>query len=174
MSISIRMSVLRGLSFVAASGALIGAPVMAAPEAPVTVPTTLAQGYGTTKVDVVEVQSVNGWYLTLGAGAVWPGDLNYWANSAPLWATSQPRGVLKANSGFSFDGGVGYDFGAIRTELTWGYSGANVDSVVSRDLSRSFSAGGKLNKYDTMLSAYWDVLTFSRFTPYIGGGATPI
>jgi len=171
MTNSIRQSVLRGLGFAAASGALLGAPVMAAPEATIAAPTTVAQGYGTsTTAQVVEVESVNGWYLTVGAGAIWPGDLNYWANSAPSWATSQPRGVVTTNGGFSADGGIGYDFGAIRTELTFGYSGANVDSVVSRDLSRSFSAGGKLNKYDTMLSAYWDVLTFSRFTPYIGGG----
>ncbi|MCX5955330.1 MAG: outer membrane beta-barrel protein [Cyanobacteria bacterium] len=173
MSISIRRSVLRGIGFAVASGALIGGPVMAAPETPVAAPTTVAQGYGTgttTVVDAAEVESVNGWYLTVGAGAVWPGNINYWANSAPLWATSQPRGVVITNSGFSADGGIGYDFGAIRTELTFGYSAANVDSVVSRDLSRSFNADGRLNKYDTMLSAYWDVLTFSRFTPYIGGG----
>jgi len=149
--------------------------VMAAPEAPITVPApvTVAQGYGTTTtttVEVVEVESVNGWYLTVGAGAIWPGDMNYWANRAPLMATSQPRGVLQLNGGFSVDGGIGYDFGAIRTELTYGYSAPSVETIVSRDLSRSFSAGGKVNKNDIMLSAYWDVLPFSRFTPYIGGG----
>jgi opacity protein-like surface antigen len=178
MTNSIRTSVLRVLGFAAASGALIGAPVMAAPEAPITAPatapTTVAQGYGTTTttttVDVVEVESVNGWYLTVGAGAVWPGNINYWANSAPLSAKSQPRGVLEQNAGFSIDGGIGYDFGAIRTELTYGYSGPSVDSVVSRDLSRSFNGGGKIDKNDIMISAYWDVLPFSRFTPYIGGG----
>jgi len=173
MTNSIRKSVLRGLGFAAASGALLGAPVMAAPEAPITAPVTVAQGYGTTTtttVEVVEVESVNGWYLTVGAGAIWPGDMNYWANRAPLAATSQPRGVIQQNGGFSIDGGIGYDFGAIRTELTYGYSAPSVESIVSRDLSRSFSAGGKVNKNDIMLSAYWDVLPFSRFTPYIGGG----
>jgi opacity protein-like surface antigen len=147
---------------------------MAAPEAPITVPApvTVAQGYGTTTttVEVVEVESVNGWYLTVGAGAIWPGDMNYWANTAPRLATSQPRGVLNQNAGFSVDGGIGYDFGAIRTELTYGYSAPSVDSIVSRDLSATFSAGGKINKNDILLSAYWDVLPFSRFTPYIGGG----
>jgi len=112
MTNSIRKSVLRGLGFAAASGALLGAPVMAAPEAPITVPApvTVAQGYGTTTtttVEVVEVESVNGWYLTVGAGAIWPGDMNYWANRAPLAATSQPRGVIQQNGGFSVDGGIG-------------------------------------------------------------------
>jgi len=168
MTNSIRKSLLRGFGFAAASGALLGAPVMAGPQAPATV----AQGYGTntTTVEVVEVESVNGWYLTLGAGAIWPGDMNYWANRAPLSARSQPRGVIQQNAGFSVDGGIGYDFGAIRTELTYGYSSPSVETIVSRDLSRSFSAGGKINKNDIMLSAYWDVLPFSRFTPYIGGG----
>ncbi|MEI6617438.1 MAG: outer membrane beta-barrel protein, partial [Cyanobium sp. ELA507] len=173
MTNSIRKSLLRGLGSAAASGALIGAPVMAAPEAPVAAPITVAQGYGmttTTPVEVIQVESVNGWYLTVGAGAVWPGNMNYWANQAPLRATSQPRGTLELNGGFSVDGGLGYDFGAIRTELTYGYSAPSVNSVVAHDLSRSFSAGGKINKNDIMLSAYWDVLPFSRFTPYIGGG----
>jgi opacity protein-like surface antigen len=173
MTNSIRKSLLRGLGFAAASGALIGAPVMAAPEAPVAAPINVAQGYGmttTTPVEVIQVESVNGWYLTVGAGAVWPGNMNYWANRAPLRATSQPRGTLELNGGFSVDGGLGYDFGAIRTELTYGYSAPSVNSVVAHDLSRSFSAGGKINKNDIMLSAYWDVLPFSRFTPYIGGG----
>jgi len=176
MTNSIRKSVLRGLGFAAASGALFGAPVMAAPEAPIAAPITVAQttaqGYGTTTttVEVVEVESVNGWYLTVGAGAVWPGNQNYWANTAPLSARSQPRGTLELNGGFSIDGGIGYDFGAIRTELTYGYSAPSVNNAVSHDLSRTFSAGGKINKNDIMASVYWDVLPFSRFTPYIGGG----
>jgi len=43
MTNSIRKSLLRGFGFAAASGALLGAPVMAGPQAPATV----AQGYGT-------------------------------------------------------------------------------------------------------------------------------
>ena len=173
MTNSLRKSLLRGLGFAAVSGALMGAPVLAAPadqQAPAAAQ-QVAQGFSTTTtVDVVEVESVNGWYLTAGAGAVWPGDMNFWANNAPIMATSQPRGVLTQNAGFSADGGIGYDFGAIRTELTYGYSAPSVDSIVSRNLSTSFSGGGKVNKNDIMLSAYWDVLPFSRFTPYIGGG----
>lgn len=177
MTNSIRKSLLRGFGFAAAGGALLGAPVMAAPEAaitaPVAAPTTVAQGYGTTTttpVEVVEVESVNGWYLTVGAGAVWPGNIDFFGNVAPATATSQPRGVLSQNAGFSVDGGVGYDFGAIRTELTYGYSAPSVDQVVSRNLGTTVSSSGKINKNDILLSAYWDVLPFSRFTPYIGGG----
>jgi len=169
---SFRKSLLRGLSVAAAGGALVGAPVLAAPAEQTAAPQQVAQGYGvtTTTAEVVEVESVNGWYLTVGAGAIWPGNQNYWATSWPLSASYQPHGVLQFNGGFSVDGGIGYDFGAIRTELTYGYGSPSLETIVSRDLSTSFSAGGKINKNDVMLSAYWDVLPFSRFTPYIGGG----
>jgi len=174
MTNSIRASVLRGLGFAAASGALIGAPVMAAPEAPIAAPITVAQGYGTTTVvDVVEVESVNGWYLTVGAGAVWPSDQRMWARDNSIWnnVTSLPSTTINYNGGFSVDGGIGYDFGALRAELTYGYSAPSIDSVNLRNLGGgSFDAGGKINKNDIMASVYWDVLPFSRFTPYIGGG----
>jgi opacity protein-like surface antigen len=174
MTNSIRASVLRGLGFAAASGALIGAPVMAAPEAPIAAPITVAQGYGTTTVvDVVEVESVNGWYLTVGAGAVWPSDQRMWARDNSIWnnVTSLPSTTINYNGGFSVDGGIGYDFGALRAELTYGYSAPSIENVTLRNLGGgSFDAGGKINKNDIMASVYWDVLPFSRFTPYIGGG----
>ena len=174
MTNSIRTSVLRGLGFAAASGALIGAPVMAAPEAPIAAPITVAQGYGTTTVvDVVEVESVNGWYLTVGAGAVWPSDQRMWARDNSIWnnVTSLPSTTINYNGGFSVDGGIGYDFGALRAELTYGYSAPSIENVTLRNLGGgSFDAGGKINKNDIMASVYWDVLPFSRFTPYIGGG----
>ena len=174
MTNSIRASVLRGLGFAAASGALIGAPVMAAPEAPIAAPITVAQGFGTTTVvDVVEVESVNGWYLTVGAGAVWPSDQRMWARNNSIWnnVTSLPSTTINYNGGFSVDGGIGYDFGALRAELTYGYSAPSIDSVHLRNLGGgSFDAGGKINKNDILASVYWDVLPFSRFTPYIGGG----
>lgn len=171
MTNSIRKSVLRGLGFAAASGALIGAPVMAAPEAPIAAPITVAQGYGTTVVDVVEVESVNGWYLTVGAGAVWPTDQNAWARGNSIWNNFNelPHGSIDFGGGFSVDGGIGYDFGAIRTELTYGYSAPSFNTF-NGEYGGSSSLSGKINKNDIMASVYWDVLPFSRFTPYIGGG----
>jgi opacity protein-like surface antigen len=172
----LRASVLRGLGFAAASGALIGAPVMAAPEAPIAAPITVAQGYGTTTVvDVVEVESVNGWYLTVGAGAVWPSDQSIRLRNQDAWSDFSggqpvPRGDFSFNGGFSVDGGIGYDFGAIRAELTYGYSAPSFDRINISNYDANSSVGGKINKNDIMASVYWDVLPFSRFTPYIGGG----
>lgn len=154
MANSIRKSLL-GFSLAAAGGALMGAPVLAAPA-------EIAQNYGT-PVEVVEVESVNGWYLTVGAGAVWPSSRNY---TEPTFGTA---GNIGYTGGFSIDGGIGYDFGAIRAELTYGYSNPSVNSV-SNNVFGPLAATGRVNKNDILASLYWDVLPFSRFTPYIGGG----
>lgn len=146
-----------GLAAVA-GGALLAAPAMAAPEA-----TTVAQAYGTTNATVVEVESVNGWYLTVGAGAAWPSNQNLHVSGTPF------DGTASFGGGFAVDGGIGYDFGALRAELTYGYSAPSLNSAHLHDLG-SFDASGKVNKNDIMASVYWDVLPFSRFTPYIGGG----
>lgn len=176
MSISIRKSVLSGLGFAAAAGsALLGAPVLAGPQAPIAAPITVAQGYGT-PVEVVEVESVNGWYLTVGAGAIWPSSQGYRYRNTAAWqnfsnGAPAPRGSFDYNGGFSVDGGIGYDFGAIRTELTYGYSAPSLETArVSNYGGFTNSIGGKINKNDIFASVYWDVLPFSRFTPYIGGG----
>jgi opacity protein-like surface antigen len=160
MTNSFRQALLRGLSLAAVAGsALAGAPVLAGPEA-----TTVAQGYGsTTTVDVVEVESVNGWYLTVGAGAIWPSNQNVQFNGTPF------AGNIHYGGGFAVDGGIGYDFGAIRTELTYGYSAPSLNDVHVDNLT-TFSGSGKVNKNDVMASLYWDVMPFGRFTPYIGGG----
>jgi len=175
MTISIRKSVLRGLGVAAATGgALLGAPVLAAPEAPIAAPITVAQGFGT-PVEVVMVESVNGWYLTVGAGAVWPSDQNIRLRNPLASIISSgggpvPRGDFSTNGGFSVDGGLGYDFGAIRAELTYGYSAPSFERLYVPNYNFTTSLAGKINKNDIMASVYWDVLPFSRFTPYIGGG----
>jgi opacity protein-like surface antigen len=160
MTNSFRQALLRGLSLAAVAGsALAGAPVLAAPEA-----TTVAQGYGTTTtVDVVEVESVNGWYLTVGAGAIWPSSQNFHIRGTDF------TGHLGYGGGFAVDGGLGYDFGALRAELTYGYSAPSLNNVHVNDVD-TFDASGKVNKNDVMASLYWDVIPFGRFTPYIGGG----
>ncbi|MFM7269060.1 MAG: outer membrane protein, partial [Cyanobium sp.] len=163
----------RSLSVAAATGgALLGTPVLAAPEAPIAAPINVAQGYGT-PVEVVTVESVNGWYLTVGAGAIWPTDQSFKFRNSSLFSNfglPTPRGDISANGGFSVDGGLGYDFGAIRAELTYGYSGPSFERINFTNYNVGLSAAGKINKNDIMASVYWDVLPFSRFTPYIGGG----
>ncbi len=171
---SIRKPVLRGLGVATATAAaLLGAPVLAAPDAQMAAPMTVAQGYGT-PVEVVTVESVNGWYLTVGAGAVWPTDQSYDVKGGPQWNRFRqlPSGTVTYGGGFSVDGGIGYDFGAIRTELTYGYSAPSLNTLNFENKGNFGNPGlsGKVNKNDILASVYWDVLPFSRFTPYIGGG----
>jgi opacity protein-like surface antigen len=174
MSNSTRKCLVRNLGLAAAAGsALLGAPVLAAPELTGTAPQIVAQASDTMTVDVVEVESVNGWYLTVGAGAVWPQDQQFRGRDLRDWSPlpRTPHGELNYNGGFSVDGGLGYDFGALRAELTYGYSAPSLDSYMLRNYNGySQSAGGKINKNDVMASLYWDVIPFGRFTPYIGGG----
>jgi opacity protein-like surface antigen len=175
MSNSIRKCLVRNLGLAAAAGsAILGAPVLAAPELTSTAPQIVAQADGTTTVDVVEVESVNGWYLTVGAGAAWPLNQQFRGiHDSSLWSglRRNPHGELEFNGGFSVDGGLGYDFGALRAELTYGYSAPSLDSYFMRyNPDKTYSASGKINKNDVFASLYWDIIPFGRFTPYIGAG----
>jgi opacity protein-like surface antigen len=181
MSNSIRKALLRGVGFAAASGALLATPSFAGTEpgaeqlrletqtAQAAPATEVAQGYGsTTTVDVVEVESVNGWYLTVGAGAAWPSAQGFQTRDS--WDIDKTTGDLHFGGGFSLDAGIGYDFGAIRTELTYGYTRASLNDVNINNSNYNFSSSGIINKNDVLASLYWDIATGSRFTPYIGGG----
>lgn len=68
--------------------------------------------------------------------------------------------------------GVGYDFGASRTELSYGYSQASANQLTVNALGRAVNPGvsGNISKNDVLVSAYWDIATGSRWVPYIGAG----
>jgi len=113
-----------------------------------------------------DFEQATGWYLTIGAGASDASNVS--------WRTSDlefdGRGDLKFGGGFSGDAGIGYDFGAIRTELTYSYNRGSVNDVTFRG-SEDFdvSSSGVINKNDVYGSVYLDV-PFGRWVPYIGGG----
>jgi opacity protein-like surface antigen len=185
MTSSIRKVLLRGVGVAAATSARLTGPVLAgtpagasaAPQEQAGATAELilnaetaqaapqvAQTYvAPVEAEVVEVESVNGWYLTVGAGAAWPSDVNVRTrNFDPNF-----NGDVSFNGGFSVDGGLGYDFGALRAELTYGYTRSNVGDVQFNNVD--FSSSGIINKNDVMASLYWDILP-GRWTPYIGGG----
>ncbi|MFN9619861.1 MAG: outer membrane protein [Synechococcaceae cyanobacterium] len=114
-----------------------------------------------------EFEQATGWYLTVGAGASAPADQS-WRTSDLDFAS---RGDLQFGGGFAVDAGVGYDFGAVRTELTYSYNRASVNDVTFRGGSYDFdiSSSGVVNKSDVFGSVYLDV-PFGRWVPYIGGG----
>lgn len=75
--------------------------------------------------------------------------------------------------------GVGYDLGAPRTELTYGYSRASLNAVGAANpigfgvfgfVPFTNNVSGIINKNDGLVSFYYDIETNSRWTPSIGGG----
>ncbi len=178
MSSVIRTALVRGAASIAATGALLGAPAFAGTElvAEKQSPEQAAQTLEIAQADVVEVIEVEqgtGWYLTIGAGAAWPSKTNVRSSDFPA-NYGIPNFDFDASygGGFSVDGGIGYDFGAIRTELTYGYtrSSLNEIGVDLGSIDIETGASGIVNKNDVMGSVYWDIDTNSRFVPYIGAG----
>lgn len=168
-------------------------------EAPATVPaqstpvaaspadaTLIAQTYP--QPVVKEVYSAKGWYLTIGAGAQTPSDQTVNSNGTLVSPFFTPllfnfgnnnSTKLDLGGGFSGDVGVGYDFGALRAELTYGYSRASLNAVGAANpigfgafgiVPFTNNVSGIINKNDVLASLYYDIETNSRWTPYIGGG----
>jgi opacity protein-like surface antigen len=116
--------------------------------------------------EAVVYEQGTGFYGTIGIGGSWANDITGNVNRR-----NRPnRNVeLETNGGFSLDAGVGYDFGAIRTELTYVYNQIGVDDITrNRNWTSTRTNGG--NQNGIMASAYWDINTGTRWTPYIGGG----
>jgi opacity protein-like surface antigen len=122
-------------------------------------------------------QQGKGFYATIGLGAQRPQALDF--NSDIYGLSRRPSGRIGGGGGgFSGDLGIGYDFGAIRTELTYGstqvtYGGGGNAWDTPPSLLRSTVDNDGTNSYlkhDLLVSAYWDFATGSRWTPYLGGG----
>ena len=181
---SIRKALLRGVGFAAASLSLAAGAVYAAPQqgaeqltitesaaelAEASKGSEVAQTYIPLVGDVgnSDFEQATGWYLTVGAGASTPSNQG--------WRTSDldfdARGDFKFGGGFAADAGVGYDFGALRTELTYSYNRASLNDVKFSGSGYDFevSSSGVINKSDVFGSVYFDI-PFGRWVPYIGGG----
>ena len=111
-----------------------------------------------------------GFYATLGVGAAWPQDVT--GDTTVLGIPV--NGSYSLNGGFAGEVGAGYDFGPVRTELTYSYTNATLSSLSGTALginlgSTSISDGG-VNTNSVLASAYVDIPTQSRWVPYLGGG----
>ena len=188
MTISNRLAALCGFGFAAAGSALLAAPSLAATPsgaaqlqsegAPLSISSPkeaneVAQTYIPVigNVGSASVQGT-GFYVTAGAGYSWPSNWNFQDNIED----ANFNGHNKMVGGFSADGGIGYDFGAIRTELTYVYGRSSLDKVHAsgevdgEEFSGTSSrASGNLNQNSVFVSAYLDI-PFGKWVPYIGGG----
>jgi len=143
-----------------------GTIVAAAPAAPAkAAPTTVAQGE-VLVAEAIEYEQGTGFYATIGLGGAWPNNIDGSVNRR----TKRDQDVeFKMTGGFALDAGVGYDFGPVRAELTYIYNRNGVDDISYRKNWEAVkTSGGNQNGF--MGSAYWDISTGTRFTPYIGAG----
>lgn len=121
--------------------------------------------------DATGANQLDGWYATLGSGFVAPQtpSANTTVNGTAV------TGSLQQNLAYSGEIGFGYDFGAIRTEFTYGYT-----PISSKNWTASWNGGNisaplstNYNLSGFLFGAYYDVKTKSKFTPYIGGAIGP-
>lgn len=131
---------------------------------------TVAQSYGSNGAPIYE--QATGWYIGLGLGAAWPTDTGIRTRNLDDRGFENVNGDLGFGGGFSGDLAVGYDFGAIRTELSYVYTSSSVNDVSFSIDGNDYdlNSSGSINKNDIFASGYWDISTGSRWTPYIGGG----
>ena len=177
---SIRKAFVRGFGAALAGSALLAAPSFAGTEPGAQqlqpsseAPLQLSQGGKDTQIAQTYIPLVGevgtasvqgtGFYLTVGAGAAWPSDINVRTRDFD----PNFNGDMEFGGGFSVDAGLGYDFGAIRTELTYGYTRASINDLQFNN--EFFDASGIVNKNDVMASVYLDI-PFGAWVPYIGGG----
>lgn len=110
-----------------------------------------------------------GFYATLGLGAAFPQDVT---GSTTVFGIDV-SGNYKLGGGLAAEVGAGYDFGLVRTELTYLYNHATLNSLNVSVLNQSVSASigdGGVNTNSVLASVYLDIPTNSRWVPYIGGG----
>jgi len=110
-----------------------------------------------------------GFYATLGLGASWP--QNVTGNTSVL--DVPVNGSFNLGGGFAGEVGAGYDFGTVRTEVTYSYNAASLNSVTGRAQGLTGTTpinNGAVSTNAVLASAYLDIPTKSRWVPYIGGG----
>jgi len=125
-------------------------------------PATAQPSTGQPGSEVEAVVQGTGLYATIGLGAGWPQSqsTNY---VQPL------NGRYIYRGGFAGDVGIGYDFGALRTEITYAFN-SNPNPLLDYDGGTLDIDGSQVRLNSGYVSAYWDIPITPRIIPYIGGG----
>ena len=87
------------------------------------------------------------------------------------------KGNLKFDNGTGWEAGLGYDFGRLRTGLSYGESTNAIKSITATinegtlsGTSVTSSASGDLKINNVLINSYLDFPIGKKFTPYIGAG----
>ena len=118
------------------------------------------------------IPDTKGFYATLGLGASWPQNVTATDSTIDRLVGVPVKGSFSTGGGFAGDVGVGYDFGSVRTELTYLYTNATLNSLTLTANGGSANIGttASINSNSVLASAYYDIPTKSRWSPYFGGG----
>jgi opacity protein-like surface antigen len=116
---------------------------------------------------VTPSNQMKGFYLTGALGGNFP--TNSTAVETGNFVGTTYSFVDTHTGGFSAEVGGGYDFGFIRTEITYAYDASTLAYYTDQYSTYQYT-GGSVHKNSVFASAYWDINLNSRLTPYIGGG----
>lgn len=112
-----------------------------------------------------------GAYVSIGAGAGWPQPVHYSGTQAggllPI------KGTVQNNPGFAGELGLGYDFGSLRTEISWVHRETSLESSTwsAGPYPLSTSGGdGQVSSNSGFASLYVDLPVNARLVPYVGAG----
>tara|TARA_Y100001968_G_scaffold126347_1_gene115277 strand:- start:336 stop:1001 length:666 start_codon:yes stop_codon:yes gene_type:complete len=106
--------------------------------------------------EMPEDELEKGFYVTGSVGTGAMGDLDN--------TTSVTSQIYKFDSGLSAETGIGYDFGRVRTELTYNYLNSDMKSITAG----SIDVGVDVNSW--FFSAALDLRASKKWQPYIGFG----
>ena len=123
----------------------------------------------TLKSTVTPSNQLKGLYLTGALGGNFPTDSTSVETTNVFGLTNNYSFVDTHTGGFSAEVGGGYDFGFIRTEITYAYDASTLAYYTDQYSTYQYT-GGSVNKNSVFASAYWDINLNSRLSPYIGGG----
>ena len=112
-----------------------------------------------------------GAYVTIGAGAGWPQPVRY--SDTQLDGLLPIKGTVQNNPGFAGELGLGYDFGSLRTEISWVHRETSVESSTwsAGPYPLTTSGGdGQVSSNSGFASLYVDLPVNARLVPYVGAG----
>jgi hypothetical protein len=108
----------------------------------------------TTQPDCRWIQAqLKGFYLTGALGGNWPQAANVHKLN-----TATPYGFQEFhNSGVSIEAGLGYDFGQLRSEITYSYDTSLASSYSDYSGVYDYSPRADVVKNNALVSLYWDI-----------------
>ena len=129
--------------------------------------------------------TTKGAYVSVGVGGNWASNPTWsFADNGTAFGlpwTENNNGTVGLGGGVSVSPAIGYDFGnSVRAELSYTYNAASIGQSTANASGTwggfSYSGSGNLATTGTvstnsvLASAYYDIPTKSKFTPYVGGG----